>query len=131
MGAREDWRYADMRARWGRAWPLASFFLVYLIQQGMLVGLTLPLYAVFSSRRGWQRGLDLLATLGCITGTAPPESHQRGGLSCAHTCMVAVLQPFGYVAMGNNKMLYLSSLLRRSLTGCDCRQPAVPIHARK
>ena len=71
MGAREDWRYAAMRARWGRAWPLASFFLVYLIQQGMLVGLTLPLYAVFSSRTGWRHGPDLLATAGCITGTAP------------------------------------------------------------
>ena len=77
VGTREDWRYADMRARWGRAWPLVSFFLVYLIQQGMLVGLTLPLYAVFSSRRGWQPGLDLLATVGCITGTSSLRGTRR------------------------------------------------------
>ncbi len=68
LGAREDWRYADMRKRYGSAWPLASFFLVYLIQQGMLVGLTLPLYAVFSSRRVWQPVLDSLATAGCLAG---------------------------------------------------------------
>ncbi len=66
-----------MRARWGRAWPLASFFLVYLIQQGMLFGLTLPLYAVFSSCKGWQHGLDLLATAGCITGTLSLRSTGR------------------------------------------------------
>ena len=66
-----------MRERWGRAWPLASFFLVYLIQQGMLVGLTLPLYAVFSSCKGWQHGLDLLATAGCTTGTSSLRSTRR------------------------------------------------------
>ena len=59
-----------MRKRYGRAWPLASFFLVYLIQQGMLVGLTVPLYAVFSSRRDWQPALDTLATAGCLIGEA-------------------------------------------------------------
>ena len=85
VGAREDWRFADMRARWGRAWPLVSFFMVYLIQQGMLVGLTLPLYAVFSSSRGWQHGLDSLATVGCITGTAPVRRIRRGNFH-AHRC---------------------------------------------
>ena len=68
LGAREDWRYAEMRARYGSLWPLASFCLVYLIQQGMLVGLTLPLYAVFSSRSAWQPVLDSLATAGCLVG---------------------------------------------------------------
>lgn len=85
VGAREDWRYADMRVRWGRAWPLVSFFLVYLIQQGMLVGLTLPLYAVFSSSKGWQHRLDLLATVGCITGTAPLHRVRRV-VHHAHRC---------------------------------------------
>lgn len=57
-----------MRKQYGRFWPLMSFFLVYLIQQGMLVGLTLPLYAVFSYRQAWQPLMDLLATAGCLVG---------------------------------------------------------------
>ena len=106
VGAREDWRYADMRAHWGRAWPLGSFFLVYLIQQGMLVGLTLPLYAVFSSRRGWQPGLDLLATVGCITGTAPLSPHIRMVLYHAHKCeQIAGHKMCEHVAAVNNEMV--------------------------
>ena len=69
-----------MRKRYGTAWPLASFFLVYLIQQGMLVGLTLPLYAVFSSHRVWQPILDSLATAGCLAGKRSDscfETHAR------------------------------------------------------
>ena len=72
LGAREDWRFADMRKRYGRAWPLASFFLVYLVQQGMLVGLTLPLYAAFSSRTAWQPIKDSLAAAGCLGGEEGP-----------------------------------------------------------
>jgi hypothetical protein len=57
-----------MRARWGKAWPLMSFFAVYLIQQGMLVGLTLPLYAVCASHEAWHASADTLASIGCLTG---------------------------------------------------------------
>ena len=57
-----------MRARWGKAWPLMSFFAVYLIQQGMLVGLTLPLYAVCASHGAWHASADTLASIGCLTG---------------------------------------------------------------
>lgn len=73
-----------MRKRYGRAWPLASFLLVYLIQQGMLVGLTLPLYVVFSSRRAWQPVMDCLATAGCLAGEKvnyypkPPQGVSEG-----------------------------------------------------
>ena len=57
-----------MRARWGKAWPLMAFFAVYLIQQGMLVGLTLPLYTVFASLEAWRPSADTLASIGCLTG---------------------------------------------------------------
>ena len=32
VGAREDWRYADLRAKHPRSWWWLSFFAVYLIQ---------------------------------------------------------------------------------------------------
>lgn len=51
VGRQEDWRYADMRRRFGRNWSWISFFAGYIAQHPMLVGLTLPLYPAF--------GLDL------------------------------------------------------------------------
>ena len=45
MGAREDWRYADMRAVWGKHWWWVSVVPVYAFQHALLAGLTLPLYA--------------------------------------------------------------------------------------
>jgi hypothetical protein len=45
-----------------------SFFAVYLIQQGMLAGLTLPLYAVFASHEAWHPTADSIATIGCLIG---------------------------------------------------------------
>jgi steroid 5-alpha reductase family enzyme len=45
FGLREDWRYARMRReRPGFWWE--QFFVVYLAQHGMLVGLTLPFWAI-------------------------------------------------------------------------------------
>lgn len=32
VGAREDWRYADLRAQYPRSWWWLSFFAVYVIQ---------------------------------------------------------------------------------------------------
>ena len=45
VGAREDWRYADMRAVWGKHWWWVSVVPVYAFQHALLAGLTLPLYA--------------------------------------------------------------------------------------
>ena len=45
FGVREDWRYADMRRKQSHFW-LSSLVSVYLVQQLMLVGLTLPLWAI-------------------------------------------------------------------------------------
>ncbi|KAK9804852.1 hypothetical protein WJX72_008714 [[Myrmecia] bisecta] len=67
LGVREDWRYADMREQYGLHWWWLSFFLVYLVQQVMLVGVTLPLAAVHSSTAGW-RWLDNAAIAVCVTG---------------------------------------------------------------
>lgn len=45
-GAREDWRYAEMRAGMHpAAWAVASAGVVYALQQALLVGLALPHYA--------------------------------------------------------------------------------------
>ena len=47
LGAREDWRFADMRARLGQyRFSWMSFFLTYVSQHLMLVGLTLPFYSI-------------------------------------------------------------------------------------
>lgn len=46
-GGREDWRLADMRRDLGRFWWAASLPVAYVSQQGMLVGLCLPLRDVF------------------------------------------------------------------------------------
>ena len=81
-----------MRKRYGRAWPLASFFLVYLIQQGMLVGLTLPLYAVFTSRRAWQPAMDYLATAGCLAGEEGPLAASYEGSACATRVVASALK---------------------------------------
>lgn len=68
LGAREDWRYADMRVRYGGHWWWRSFFLVYAVQQLMLVGITLPLYSVHASDQPWNPIWDGAAAAGCLLG---------------------------------------------------------------
>jgi len=46
LGAREDWRFADMRKQFGWfLWSFLSFPIVYLPQHVMLVGISLPFYS--------------------------------------------------------------------------------------
>lgn len=45
FGAREDWRFAVKRRESRHFWWY-SFFYVFLVQQGLLVGLTAPLWAI-------------------------------------------------------------------------------------
>jgi steroid 5-alpha reductase family enzyme len=45
FGLREDWRYAEMRRERPHFW-IEQFFVVHLAQHAMLVGLTLPFYAI-------------------------------------------------------------------------------------
>lgn len=66
FGFREDWRYARMRLRSGHFWWM-QLFVVHLPQQLMLVGLTLPFWAL--SFRSTELGsLDLLSFAGALLG---------------------------------------------------------------
>jgi steroid 5-alpha reductase family enzyme len=44
LGAREDWRYEEMRAAWGGHWWWWSLVPVYAVQHALLAGLALPAY---------------------------------------------------------------------------------------
>ncbi|KAF5836113.1 hypothetical protein DUNSADRAFT_6366 [Dunaliella salina] len=69
FGAREDWRYTNLAKQYGRIWPVLSFFATYLVQHVMLVGITLPLYAVFTSAAPWNL-LDTVAAVLTAAGMA-------------------------------------------------------------
>jgi len=66
LGEREDWRFAEKRRESKHFWWY-SFFYAYLSQQVMLVGLTLPLWAV-SFRSAPLGAADLLCAAGALTG---------------------------------------------------------------
>ncbi|XP_038682369.1 uncharacterized protein C594.04c-like isoform X2 [Tripterygium wilfordii] len=66
-GAREDWRFTDMRIQYGNHWWWASFFAVYASQQVFLIGICLPMYIVHSVDKPvniW----DFVAIVVCISG---------------------------------------------------------------
>ncbi|XP_041001535.1 uncharacterized protein C594.04c-like [Juglans microcarpa x Juglans regia] len=66
-GAREDWRFTDMRQQYGKHWWWVSFFAVYLCQQVFLIGVSLPLYVVHSINKPlniW----DFIAVIVCVCG---------------------------------------------------------------
>lgn len=46
LGAREDWRFSDMRTKYGAAWNFISIFYAYLSQMPLMFGLTLPYYII-------------------------------------------------------------------------------------
>eukprot|EP00746_Dinoflagellata_sp_MGD_P069611 gnl/MRDRNA2_/MRDRNA2_284987_c0_seq1.p1 gnl/MRDRNA2_/MRDRNA2_284987_c0~~gnl/MRDRNA2_/MRDRNA2_284987_c0_seq1.p1 ORF type:complete len:324 (+),score=41.52 gnl/MRDRNA2_/MRDRNA2_284987_c0_seq1:66-974(+) len=68
FGVQEDWRYADMRRRFGKHWWYISFFAVNLAQHPMLVGMTLPLCAAMIGSPVALGSVDFLGFLCCITG---------------------------------------------------------------
>ncbi|XP_002991324.2 uncharacterized protein C594.04c [Selaginella moellendorffii] len=68
LGAREDWRFAQMRERFGRHWWWISFFAVYVSQQLLLVGVCLPVYAVFQSQLPWHHLIDTTIAMLCVAG---------------------------------------------------------------
>jgi steroid 5-alpha reductase family enzyme len=47
FGAREDWRFLELRSQYPRTWWWSSFFLAYVSQHIFLFGVSLPLYAAF------------------------------------------------------------------------------------
>jgi steroid 5-alpha reductase family enzyme len=69
FGAREDWRFADYRARYPRSWWLLQFPVAFLSQQAFLVGVTLPLYSVHFVAAPWS-GADTAAAAGVLAGLA-------------------------------------------------------------
>ncbi|GAB4861482.1 hypothetical protein Ancab_036684 [Ancistrocladus abbreviatus] len=66
-GAREDWRFADMRRQYGKNWWWISFFCVYVSQQVFLIGVTLPLYIIHSVEKPWSIW-DFAAIVACMSG---------------------------------------------------------------
>lgn len=66
LGAREDWRFAELRSKTQHFWWIA-FFYAFLSQQLMLVGLTLPFYAV-AARAVPFDGLDGVLALLALAG---------------------------------------------------------------
>ncbi|KAL1823877.1 hypothetical protein ACET3Z_010655 [Daucus carota] len=69
LGAREDWRFSDMRRQYGHSWWWISFFSVYVTQQVFLIGICLPLYVVHSVNRPFNIW-DVLAIFVCLLGVA-------------------------------------------------------------
>ncbi|KAI4355339.1 hypothetical protein L6164_004120 [Bauhinia variegata] len=66
-GAREDWRFAEMRQQNGRQWWWISFFAVYVPQQAFLIGLSLPFYVVHTVNQ--PLGIrDLVPIVACVCG---------------------------------------------------------------
>ncbi|XP_042489688.1 uncharacterized protein C594.04c [Macadamia integrifolia] len=66
-GAREDWRFTDLRRQYGKHWWWVSFFAVYLSQQVFLIGVCLPMYAAHSIEKPcnvW----DSIAAIVCTCG---------------------------------------------------------------
>lgn len=66
-GKREDWRFNEMREKYGKHWWWISFFAVYVSQQIFLMGICLPMYAIHSSNKSWDTW-DSIATFTCMTG---------------------------------------------------------------
>eukprot|EP01053_Blabericola_migrator_P006149 Blabericola_migrator_1__6148@NODE_30_length_19081_cov_136_854686_g26_i0_p6_GENE_NODE_30_length_19081_cov_136_854686_g26_i0NODE_30_length_19081_cov_136_854686_g26_i0_p6_ORF_typecomplete_len355_score44_43DUF1295/PF06966_12/5_9e41ERG4_ERG24/PF01222_17/3_4e03ERG4_ERG24/PF01222_17/6_3e03ERG4_ERG24/PF01222_17/5_1e07PEMT/PF04191_13/6_1e03PEMT/PF04191_13/1_5e03PEMT/PF04191_13/3_6e06ICMT/PF04140_14/5e03ICMT/PF04140_14/8_7e03ICMT/PF04140_14/7_9e05DUF979/PF06166_12/1_5e03DUF979/PF06166_12/0_17Steroid_dh/PF len=50
LGKKEDWRYADMRKKYGRRWIWIQFIVVELVQHALLFGVSYPMWPVY--RRG-------------------------------------------------------------------------------
>ena len=50
------------------SWWWLSFFAVGLSQHLMLVGITLPLYTIYTSTAAWHPLWDTLAAAGCTAG---------------------------------------------------------------
>ena len=71
FGWREDWRFAEYREAHGKAWAVSSFFVAYFSQHLMLLGLTMPFWAVHSPNEIKEFGpIDFLACIVCVTGIA-------------------------------------------------------------
>lgn len=66
-GAREDWRFTDMRKQYGKNWWWVSFFAIYFAQQIFLAGLSLPFYTIHTVEAAWSIW-DFVAVVVCMAG---------------------------------------------------------------
>ena len=82
VGANEDWRFTDMAQTMPRHWWWVKFWATYVSQQPMLVGLTLPLYAIHTSQQPWNVSEEQYIVGICLTG-APPRPPTRAS-ACPH-----------------------------------------------
>eukprot|EP01057_Protomagalhaensia_wolfi_P002567 Protomagalhaensia_wolfi_Nauph_80__2566@NODE_271_length_2978_cov_689_825111_g202_i0_p1_GENE_NODE_271_length_2978_cov_689_825111_g202_i0NODE_271_length_2978_cov_689_825111_g202_i0_p1_ORF_typecomplete_len304_score63_03DUF1295/PF06966_12/6_3e40ERG4_ERG24/PF01222_17/1_9e03ERG4_ERG24/PF01222_17/7_1e10PEMT/PF04191_13/1_7e04PEMT/PF04191_13/3e03PEMT/PF04191_13/9_9e06ICMT/PF04140_14/1_8e04ICMT/PF04140_14/5_7e03ICMT/PF04140_14/4_7e03ICMT/PF04140_14/3_7e05Steroid_dh/PF02544_16/6_2e02Steroid_dh/PF02544_16/1e len=73
LGEREDWRYADLRQRFGWHWWWIQLFAVEISQHIWLFAVTYPLLEIHRGTIGlnW---LDVVAALVCLTGLAVSRS---------------------------------------------------------
>lgn len=73
LGAREDWRFSELKSKHAGNWWWMSFFATYVSQQAMLVGITAPLLAIHSSHAAWDPVWDTaiaaLAAAGIMIAT--------------------------------------------------------------
>jgi steroid 5-alpha reductase family enzyme len=70
FGAREDWRFMELRGKFPRTWWWSSFFLAYVSQHIFLFGITLPLYAAFHDPRPPFGLFDVLCLVMGLAGIA-------------------------------------------------------------
>ncbi|KAK7285708.1 hypothetical protein RJT34_20486 [Clitoria ternatea] len=66
-GARQDWRFTLLSQHYGTNWCWASFFAIYVPEQVLLIGLSVPFYVVHSVNQPlsiW----DLVAVVVCVSG---------------------------------------------------------------
>ncbi|KAH6820219.1 3-oxo-5-alpha-steroid 4-dehydrogenase [Perilla frutescens var. hirtella] len=67
LGAREDWRFNDMRRRHGQNWWWISLFAVYISQQGFLMVICMPFYVIHANKK--QLNIyDAVAAVVCLNG---------------------------------------------------------------
>lgn len=134
VGAREDWRYADMRRKLGRAgWAVVSFFAVGVVQHLMLVGLTMPLLAIHTSPLPWQLLADTAIFLAALTGGAVTDLGPSGSCKGAWNCACARTSHVGPGCVLQLPCTWLrhdiAALSFFRHCGCHrCGQPAAPLH---
>lgn len=64
----EDFRYANMRKKWGKAAPVKSFFIIFMFQGLLMLIVSSPILVVFRSPARPLNALDFLGMLTFVFG---------------------------------------------------------------
>jgi steroid 5-alpha reductase family enzyme len=67
-GKPEDFRYAQMRQRWGRAALVKSFFFIFMLQGALMLVVSLPVTVVFASPARPLAALDVIGAIVFLGG---------------------------------------------------------------